>query len=81
MFKILISWLALLRKLGIKFLKMKYKMVKLSPLDELRLIFYYVPAERKRRAEEAHQSANVNGRSAEINGGPTVSFVCFLCLE
>lgn len=40
-------------------------------------IFYDMPAERKRRAEEAQQSAASNGRSAESNGGPTVSFCCF----
>lgn len=36
--------------------------------------FIMAPAERKRRAEEAQQSGNANGRNAETNGGPTVSF-------
>jgi hypothetical protein len=42
------------------------------------------PAERKRRAEEAHQSATANGASAE-NGGSTVTLIffafsfCYIC--
>lgn len=36
------------------------------------LLFAY-PAEKKRRAEEAHQSAMPNGTTAE-NGGSNVSF-------
>lgn len=36
-------------------------------------LLYACPAERRRRSDQAHQSATANGTRAESNGGPTVS--------